>query len=95
MTAAPTLQSSRRAGKLLAMIASVTARGGLQERRGRTGARRSLMALSGTPAKVGVMPHRSSVEEPGLLYIKDPGVVSSSPVSSSVFRPDRTIGQPP
>jgi predicted MFS family arabinose efflux permease len=28
-------------------------------------------------------------------YIKDPGVVSSSPVSSQVLRPDRIIGQPP
>ena len=28
-------------------------------------------------------------------YISEPGVVSSSPVSSQVFRPDRTIGQPP
>ena len=28
-------------------------------------------------------------------YMSDPGVVSVSPVSSGVFRPDRTIGQPP
>src|SRR5674476_1390778 len=28
-------------------------------------------------------------------YISDPGVVSSSPVSSHVFRPERIIGQPP
>ena len=28
-------------------------------------------------------------------YISEPGVVSNSPVSSSVFRPDRIIGQPP
>ena len=28
-------------------------------------------------------------------YISDPGVVSSSPVSSQVFRPERIIGQPP
>jgi hypothetical protein len=27
--------------------------------------------------------------------MSDPGVVSSSPVSSHVFRPDRIIGQPP
>jgi|BarGraNGADG00212_2_1021979.scaffolds.fasta_scaffold10278_4 hypothetical protein len=29
------------------------------------------------------------------LYISEPGVVSSSPVSSHVFRPERIIGQPP
>jgi len=29
------------------------------------------------------------------LYINDPGVVSNSPVSSQVFRPERIIGQPP
>lgn len=29
------------------------------------------------------------------LYMSDPGVVSSSPVSSHVFRPERIIGQPP
>jgi hypothetical protein len=28
-------------------------------------------------------------------YIKEPGVVSCSPVSSHVLRPDRIIGQPP
>ena len=28
-------------------------------------------------------------------YISEPGVVSSSPVSSSVLRPERIIGQPP
>ena len=28
-------------------------------------------------------------------YISEPGVVSSSPVSSHVFRPERIIGQPP
>src|ERR1700722_4260032 len=28
-------------------------------------------------------------------YISEPGVVSFSPVSSSVFRPERIIGQPP
>ena len=28
-------------------------------------------------------------------YISEPGVVSRSPVSSSVFRPERIIGQPP
>ena len=28
-------------------------------------------------------------------YLSDPGVVSDSPVSSSVFRPERIIGQPP
>jgi len=28
-------------------------------------------------------------------YSSDPGVVSVSPVSRSVFSPDRTIGQPP
>jgi len=29
------------------------------------------------------------------LYINDPGVVSSSPVSSQVLSPERIIGQPP
>ncbi|VXC47482.1 hypothetical protein ARTHRO9AX_80029 [Arthrobacter sp. 9AX] len=29
------------------------------------------------------------------VYINDPGVVSFSPVSSQVFRPERIIGQPP
>ena len=33
--------------------------------------------------------------EPAAPYISDPGVVSSSPVSSQVFRPERIIGQPP
>mgnify|MGYP003287303310 CR=1 FL=1 len=28
-------------------------------------------------------------------YISEPGVVSDSPVSSSVFRPERIIGHPP
>jgi len=28
-------------------------------------------------------------------YISEPGVVSVCPVSSSVFRPERIIGQPP
>jgi len=28
-------------------------------------------------------------------YMSDPGVVSTSPVSSRVFRPERIIGQPP
>ncbi len=28
-------------------------------------------------------------------YMSEPGVVSSSPVSSQVFRPERIIGQPP
>ena len=28
-------------------------------------------------------------------YMSEPGVVSRSPVSSSVFRPERIIGQPP
>jgi hypothetical protein len=28
-------------------------------------------------------------------YLSDPGVVSASPVSRSVFSPDRIIGQPP
>lgn len=28
-------------------------------------------------------------------YISDPGVVSLSPVSSTVFSPERIIGQPP
>ena len=28
-------------------------------------------------------------------YISEPGVVSSSPVSSRVFRPERICGQPP
>ena len=32
---------------------------------------------------------------PGQPYISDPGVVSSSPVSSHVLRPERIIGQPP
>jgi hypothetical protein len=31
----------------------------------------------------------------GWAYISEPGVVSVSPVSSSVFRPERIIGQPP
>ena len=31
----------------------------------------------------------------GRHQCSDPGVVSSSPVSSSVFRPERTCGQPP
>ena len=31
----------------------------------------------------------------GQVYINDPGVVSTSPVSSHVFRPDRIIGHPP
>ena len=29
------------------------------------------------------------------VYINDPGVVSSSPVSNQVFNPERIIGQPP
>ena len=29
------------------------------------------------------------------VYMSEPGVVSSSPVSSQVFRPERIIGQPP
>jgi AraC-like DNA-binding protein len=37
----------------------------------------------------------SRYEGPGFAYISDPGVVSSSPVSSQVFRPERIIGQPP
>jgi hypothetical protein len=32
---------------------------------------------------------------PAQLYINDPGVVRSSPVSSQVFRPERIIGHPP
>ena len=36
-----------------------------------------------------------AAERPGQVYISDPGVVSSLPVSSQVFRPDRIIGQPP
>ncbi len=40
--------------------------------------------------------HLSARCEPAQpLYINDPGVVSSSPVSSQVFRPERIIGQPP
>ena len=31
----------------------------------------------------------------GQVYISEPGVVSSSPVSSQVLRPERIIGQPP
>ena len=30
-----------------------------------------------------------------MVYISDPGVVSSRPVSSHDFRPDKIIGQPP
>ena len=32
---------------------------------------------------------------PASPVISEPGVVSSSPVSSQVFRPERIIGQPP
>src|SRR5206468_10018012 len=43
--------------------------------------------------------HRGSYRFPpadaGVAYIRDPGVVSSSPVSSHVFRPERIIGHPP
>ena len=42
-----------------------------------------------------MIPHRFPDERPGLAYISDPGVVSSPPVSSSVFSPERIIGQPP
>jgi hypothetical protein len=41
---------------------------------------------------IGVLPGRWS---PFQLYIIDPGVVSSSPVSSHVLRPERIMGQPP
>jgi hypothetical protein len=46
-------------------------------------------------APAGIIPHRFPDERPGLAYISDPGVVNSSPVSSSVFSPERIIGQPP
>src|SRR5205807_2914591 len=38
---------------------------------------------------------RPRLAEPMAAYIKDPGVVGSPPVSSSVFSPERIIGQPP
>jgi hypothetical protein len=41
---------------------------------------------SGTWPGAGVVPY---------VYISDPGVVSFSPVSSQVFRPERIMGQPP
>ena len=41
-------------------------------------------------------PSRSPIPAPyAVTYVIDPGVVSSSPVSSHVFSPDRIIGQPP
>jgi hypothetical protein len=36
-----------------------------------------------------------AVSSPCCEYISDPGVSRSSPVSSSVLRPERIIGQPP
>ena len=46
-------------------------------------------------------PGRGRDSNPGLMtgsgeaYMSDPGVVSNSPVSSQVFKPERIIGQPP
>jgi hypothetical protein len=41
-------------------------------------------------------PRASAQRHPSVCeYISEPGVVSDSPVSSSVFRPERIIGQPP
>jgi hypothetical protein len=32
---------------------------------------------------------------PAQVYISEPGVVSNSPLSNQVFRPERIMGQPP
>jgi hypothetical protein len=56
---------------------------------------------SGLPSRTGrQLRSRPSPRSGGLYaeapaYISEPGVVSCSPVSSSVFRPERIIGQPP
>jgi len=54
-----------------------------------------LILLAYRVTMCGEIPHRFPDARPGLAYISDPGVVSSSPVSSSVFSPERIIGQPP
>jgi hypothetical protein len=66
---------------------------------GRTGAGRHSGGESAAPALTAQeeTDHAAAYEAAGcgLTYCSDPGVVSSSPVSSKVFRPERTIGQPP
>jgi hypothetical protein len=55
------------------------------------GTRRPGSPLGSTSAGGGLQ----AVSELACEYISEPGVVRSSPVSSSVFRPERIIGQPP
>ena len=45
--------------------------------------------------RVALRPGRGYQAPPAPAYMSEPGVVSSSPVSSSVLRPERIIGQPP
>ena len=50
------------------------------------------LAAARQPARRGCRLKRGDTAQ---AYSSDPGVVSSSPVSSHVFRPERIIGQPP
>ena len=47
------------------------------------------------PQDAAPRPARSQEAAVASAYMSEPGVVSLSPVSSSVFRPERIIGQPP
>ena len=62
----------------------------------------TLFHLFGCGASLNVRPDHfadfvleNQAEAGAFIYCSDPGVVRVSPVSSSVLRPERTIGQPP
>ena len=57
---------------------------------GRTRRSRCRRKVSGGTAVISAQAQAEAPE-----YRSEPGVVSRSPVSSSVFRPERIIGQPP
>lgn len=61
----------------------------------------SVSNFSTTRSSIGPLPQPAVLSNSGLQlagvqpYISDPGVVSTSPVSSHVLRPERIIGHPP
>ena len=55
----------------------------------------SSLPARGPAALVSVSPTGGGVERWRQPHMSDPGVVSSSPDSSQVLRPDRTMGHPP
>ena len=75
--------------------APVRSQGSAEPRHEAGGVETSTSDRQESPAGGRVHPAQLICQWPQLEYRSDPGVVSSSPLSSRVFSPERIIGQPP